>query len=402
MGKVNNLIIIGGGVLQQQTLVECGGRRLGKILVDGDPNCWCAKSPYFNNDYFIECGEFHNPSVVLSEVKKFLRKNRHVKPVGVYTQGCDSAYAVAYVARGLGLPSIGVDVAFKTNNKIAMREAFKKAGIRQPKFMVDDLGDFPLPVVFKAVDNCASRGLTIVRDSEQIPQAIVNAHKHSYDKHILVEEFIDGEEYSVDTIVYEGKVYPAGISDRVFQTKDNYAIQTGSITPSFLPEEIQKEMYWTMQDCAEALGVKWGAFKGDLIVSNGKVYVLEVTARLSGGFDSQFRKPYSFGIDLIKATIDLACGLPLDFEDIIPKWVKFSQTFTVFPKPGIIKEIRGYEEVKKIPGVRQVFIVKSIGDRVDYKHCADRVVHMVACRDTYEQLQETVKKAQETLQFITE
>ena len=158
-----------------------------------------------------------------------------------------------------------------------------------------------------------------------------------------------------------------------------------------------------MQECADALGVKWGALKGDLIVdANGKVYVLEVCARLSGGFDSQFRKPYSYGINLIKATIDLACGKPLDFEDIIPKWVKFSQTFTVYPKPGIIKEIRGERELEKIPGIRQYFFTKKVGDKVDYKNCADRVIYVVACRDTYEQLQETIQKVKETIQFITE
>jgi biotin carboxylase len=402
MGKTPNLIIIGGGILQRETLFECENRGWGKVLVDGDQNCSCSKSPYFNRDYFIQSGDFHNPKTVLSDVKKFLSKNRHVKPMGVYTQGCDSAYAVAYVAEGLGLPNIGVDVAFRTNNKIAMRKAFEKFGVPQPKFMVDDIGTMAFPLVFKSVDNCASRGLTIVREESQIPKAVVTSLKYSHDKRVLVEEFIDGEEYSVDTIVYKGKVYPAGISDRVFLNKDNYAIQNGSITPSFLSEEKQKRMYWIMQDCADALGVRWGALKGDLIASGHDIKVLEVTARLSGGFDSQYRKPYSYGVNLIKATIDLACGLPLDFSDLIPRWVKFSQTFTVFPKPGVIKEIRGYEETERIPGIRQIFMVKNVGDVVDYKHCADRVVHIVACRDTYEQLQETVKTAQETLQFITE
>jgi biotin carboxylase len=158
-----------------------------------------------------------------------------------------------------------------------------------------------------------------------------------------------------------------------------------------------------MQDCADALGVKWGALKGDLITDkDGNIYVLEVTARLSGGFDSQFRKPYSFGINLIKATIDLACGKALDFRDLIPKWNKFSQTFSVFPKPGVIKEIKGLEELKNLPGIRQVFLTKHVGELVEYKSCADRVIHIVAVADTYEKLQELIKTARETIQIITE
>ena len=396
--KKPNLLIIGGGELQHQTLVECNNLGLGKILVDMNPQCYCARSPLFNSDYFIHAST-KDPKAVLSQTKKWLKKHKDVKIVGVYTQGQDAAVTVAYVAKRLGLPSIGDDVALRTNDKGIMRQCFDIDGIPQPKYR--GVGTFPL--VVKSVDNCASRGLTIVKDIMELGNAVRVAKENSSNKKdYIIEEFIDGKEYSVDTVVYKGIVYPGGISDRVFLPKTEYAIQDGSITPSFLPEETQQRMYWIMQDCADALGVKWGALKGDLIVKDNKIYVLEVTARLSGGFDSQFRKPYSFGINLIKATIDLACGKPLDFLDLIPKWNKFSQTFTVFPKPGIIKEIRGEEELKKIKGIRQYFITKKVGDKVDYKHCADRVIHIIACRDTYNELQETIQKAKETIQFITE
>jgi len=395
--KLPNLLIIGGGELQHQTLVECNKIGLGKILVDGNCNCYCAKSPLFNQDYFIQAST-KDKELVLSQTNKWLKKHRDVKIVGVYTQGQDCAVTVAYVAKRLGLPSIGDEVAYKTNNKIAMREAFDKFGVPQPSFR-----DLKLPLVVKASDNCASRGLTIVKNKESVDKAILEALKYSSDKKFIIEEFIDGKEYSVDTVVYKGIVYPGGISDRVFLDKNEYAIQDGSITPSFLPVETQQRMYWIMQDCADALGVKWGALKGDLIVNKeGKIYVLEVAARLSGGFDSQFRKPLSYGINLIKVTIDLACGKELDFLDLIPKWSKFSQTFTVFPKPGIIKEIIGEEELRNLPGIKMVSITKRVGDVVDYKNCADRVIHIVAVGDTYDGLQETVKKAKETIRFITE
>jgi biotin carboxylase len=405
--KDKNLLIIGGGILQHQTLVECG-TELGKVLVDGNPDCYCAKSYLFNNDYFVHA-DIKDPNLVLSQVKKFLKRKRNVKLVGVYTQGCDIEYTVAYVAEKLGLPSIGSEVAFKCNNKIAMREAFDKKQIPQPlHFIAENLIKAGVlakvmgyPCVFKPVDNCASRGLTIVMNQSEVIDAYYNALNNSKDKKVLIEEFIDGKEYSVDTIVYKGKVYPAGISDRIFQIKEKYAIQDGSLTPSLLPEETQKQIYWIMQDCSDAIGLKWGAFKGDFIIGNN-IKVLEVTARLSGGFDAQFRKPYSFGINLIKATIDLACGKPLDFEDIIPKWFKYSATFTVFPKSGIIKEILGEEELKNIEGIKQVFITKKVGDKIDYKNCADRVIHIIACRNTYNELQETIQKAKETIQFITE
>ena len=98
-------------------------------------------------------------------------------------------------------------------------------------------------------------------------------------------------------------------------------------------------MYEVMQKAASAIGVDKGAFKGDLILVKNKVKIIEVTARTSGGYDSQYRKPYSFGIDMLKATIDIAVGKELDFRDIVPRWAKWSKTLSVFPKPGKIKKI---------------------------------------------------------------
>ena len=284
-----------------------------------------------------------------------------------------------------------------------MRKAFELYGIPQPQFSANKTDFFSFPFVIKSVDNCGSRGLTIVRNAEEIPQVVENAKKFSSNKEFISEEFIDGKEYSVDTVVYKGVVYPGGISDRIFLDKNNYAVQDGSITPSFLPAETQAEMYALMQRCASALGVTQGAFKGDLIIDkDGQIMPLEVAARLSGGFDSQWRKPLSFGINLIKATLDLACGKELDFADLIPKWSKFSQTFTVFPKPGIILEIRGLDKLLHIPGVKYFALTKHVGEVVEYKTCADRVIHIVAVADTYEQLQEAIKKTRQTVEFITE
>jgi biotin carboxylase len=216
-----------------------------------------------------------------------------------------------------------------------------------------------------------------------------------------LEEYLEGEEYSVDTIVYNGIVYPCGISDREFDYSKEFAVQTGSVTPSRLPEKIQSEMYDLMSQAAKAMGIDKGAFKGDLILCGDKPKILEITARLSGGFDSQYRKPYSFGINLIKATIDIAIGNDLDFRDIIPKWVKYSKTTSPFPQAGKIAKISGLDALKKIEGVRNVFLLVKEGDMVeDYKHCVNRVGYIILSADSYEELKQVEKKALGTLEII--
>jgi biotin carboxylase len=133
-------------------------------------------------------------------------------------------------------------------------------------------------------------------------------------------------------------------------------------------------MYKKMQDAAEAIGIKNGAFKGDLLVDgDGVIRVIEVTARTSGGYDSQYRKPLSFGIDILKDTIDIAMGNDLDIKDLIPKFALRSKTYSLMPAPGKIISIEGLEKARKIPGVHKIIVTKVEGDVIDeYKDCSVR------------------------------
>lgn len=404
------LIVVGGGMLQVATFFETALMGIATLLIDKDENCFCRS---FAN-YFLSVS-IHEPYQVIRGVNDFVQKNPDRKIVGVYTQGCDAEFTVATLAEHLSLPGIGAKVARACNNKIETRIKFMQNYIPQPffsyveneEFLKDIVKEIGYPCVFKPVDNCASRGLSIVQNEDEIRSAFEEAVKNSKEPKVLIERFIEGKEYSVDTIIYQNRLYPCGISDREFIQKDNYAVQSGSLTPSLLPTEKQEEIYNLMEEAAKALKINNSAFKGDIIIDQqGKVYILEVTARLSGGFDSQYRKPLSFGVNLIKATIDLALGRELDFRDIVPKWVKFSKTFHIFPKPGIIKKVEGLDEfghIRGVQGIHKIFWSKNIGNKVnDYRTCADRVVHIIGYADTLEELRQIEKNVTETLQIITE
>jgi biotin carboxylase len=373
---------------------------LGVVLVDSNPECYCAKSKMFNDSYFVQAS-IRDPDECLAQLKEFIRESG-IHVAGVYTQGCDAEYPVAYLAERLGTPSIGSLKAYLCNNKIETRTMFSRFGIPQPDFSVDDLGGLDFPVVVKPPDNCASRGISIVRNFNEVEAAEKLAKKNGTDHRVLFDQFIDGNEYSVDTVFYNGHMFPCGISDRIFERHDKYRIQNGSITPSLLAPHKQDEIYEVMKKAAAAIGIEWGAFKGDILIDRDeKIYVLEVTARLSGGFDAQFRKPYSYGMNLIRPTIQMAVGDEINEDDLRHKFVRYSQTFSIFPQPGVLKEIIGAEEVKKIPGVKQVFITAKVGQKVDYMHCADRLCHIVICSDTWFGLKEIKQKAEDTLRFIT-
>jgi formate-dependent phosphoribosylglycinamide formyltransferase (GAR transformylase) len=239
------LVVIGGGVLQYETFVECANKGISTILVDNDENCYC----FGVCNHFIKAST-REPFKINLKLKEFLSTHVGSKIIGVYTQGCDVELTVSQLAGQFNLPGIKQKSAFFCNNKIEFRNLMAASYIDQPEYgYTDNLEEsrviarqLGFPCVFKSVDNCASRGLTIVSDCESVEPAFKTALRNSVDQRVLIDRFIEGKEYSVDTIIYKGKVYPAGISDREFSKSEGHAIQTGSLTPSLLPTDKQENI----------------------------------------------------------------------------------------------------------------------------------------------------------------
>jgi len=399
------LLVIGGGILQIWSLKKARELNLTTYLTDGSKDCFARK--YADFFYQIDTKDIEgNANLAL-----MLRKKGKIS--GVYTQGTDVEYTVAYAATKSGLFSIKPKTALNCNDKYLTRLMLSKEGIDNTKFAkVETLAELRkaikkvgLPCFVKPADNSASRGVFRIRSLVNLDSIFKKSISScSLARHLIVESEIKGEEFSIDTVLYKGKLYPAGISDRMFLKKSKFAVQAASRTPSMLPESKQEEMYNLMARAAKALGVDNGAFKGDLALDrDNKVRVIELTARTSGGFDSQLRKPLSFGIDLIKATMDIALGKPLDPTDLIPKWIKWSSTVSIFPRPGKVKKITGTSDLLKIKGVSEIIMLVKSGDIIKpYTDNAKRTNYIICKADTLEELKLVEKKALKTLKIETE
>jgi biotin carboxylase len=333
---------------------------------------------------------------------------------GVYTQGCDCDYQVSAIADECGFKhNTSITSAEACYDKVINREALQP--INPVKYvMINNLDNIDkvldkidvvgYPCIVKPINNSASRGVTKIynKNKNDILLAIKEAFNNTYhnDNYIIIEELLSGVEYSVDTIVYNNVLYPCGISDRVFIESKDRAIQKGSMTPSMLPTDIQQKLYEIMDRARVILGVNQTAFKGDLIITDeGEIRIIEVTCRTSGGFDSQYRKPLSFGIDMLKFTIQMAMGDDPQVLDLVPKWFKWSMTTSVFPQEGVVTSTGNWDAVLKIDGVKYATTSLNVGDIIEYKHCASRVNHVIIQADTYQDLIKLESKVQKTLKI---
>lgn len=259
-----------------------------------------------NADYFYP--------VSIVETDQILKKCRKIRPDAVASIASDLAnITVSKVAAGLGLPGNSPECIRLSTNKYAMREAFTKAGIATPKFYRVDrmeayLYGMRLPLVVKPTDRSGSRAITKVMDFRDLNEAIKRAVSQSFEKKAIVEEYIEGDEYSYETISCSGKHKNLAITKKYTTGEPNF-IETGHVEPWKLSDDMTYKVHYVMGRALDALKITDGASHGEFkITPEGHVRVIEIGSRMGGDCIGSDLVPLSTGYDYMGMVIDVACG----------------------------------------------------------------------------------------------
>ncbi|MEI9930674.1 MAG: ATP-grasp domain-containing protein [Rhizomicrobium sp.] len=285
----------------------------------------------------------------------------------------DAPITVATVTTRLGLPGISLATAELACDKLTMKRRFSERGVPVPWFAeictVQELQRVAIErgrnLVIKPVDSRGSRGVQRIAQIQDLAKAYALARSHSPTERVMVEEYLDGPQVSTESIVMEGRCYTPGFSDRNYEYLDTFApffIENGGDLPSHLPPDIQTKVRDVVSKAAEALGVTDGTVKGDIVVHNGEPYVIELAARLSGGFFCTREIPLNTGVDFIGCAIKVALGESVSPEELKPKTSAAVIQRYAFPKPGRVVSVSGAEEAMKITGITDVIITAKPGD----------------------------------------
>jgi biotin carboxylase len=288
---------------------------------------------------------------------------------GVFTAGTDFSASVAWVAEKLGLPGIPYEVAQRATDKALMREAFAREGVPSPRFACWTGGGdpsaaargFAFPLVVKPVDNMGARGVRRVDGAAELEEACREALPLSRTGRVIIEEFMEGAELSLDAVVYRGAVTVCGVADRhIFFPP--YFVELGHTMPTDLGPGIEKEACAVFEAGIRALGIDTGAAKGDIKVTPRGVMIGEIAARLSGGYMSGWTFPLSSGVDVTGAALTIAVGLPPG--DLAPRLARVSAERAFISIPGTVREITGLDRARAVQGVTDVFARVGPGGRV--------------------------------------
>jgi len=393
-----SILIVSAGIMQIPAIMTA--KRMGLNVIATDRN---AEAPGFE---FCD----HYATIDSKDIEghvSFAQKIQKSHNLQAVFAGSDVAVTVAEITNVLGLPGISVEVAKRSNDKALMKRRWLEDGIATPfgeevsslKEAEEALKKTGFPAIIKAVDNAASRGSQMIRHVSELPQALENAKAASRTGTAIVEQYILGLELSVETIVWNGRHYHVGMADREFGFHP-FHIETAHIDPSNKTPYEQNEIYRLVDSAADSLGIDFGPAKADVILGPNGPMILEMPARLSGGFHSQYTTPISSGKDPIQAVMEISLGRELNESLLESKKNLFSMCGGVFPNPGKIISIDGLEEAKRIKGVEKIFVTKKIGEHIaPYVDNGNRFCWIITSGKTQSDARAIFEKAKSLIKF---
>lgn len=307
---MKKIAIIGANIFQNKLIVHA--KELG----------------YETHVFAWECGDpgeksadFFYP-VSIKEKELILEQCKKINPVAVCSIGSDLAVlTVNYVARNLGLNGNSELCDRLSTNKYEMREAFRRAGVYTPKHIKVTCSkrcdfDIKYPVIVKPTDRSGSRAITCVYHENELESAVQRAIDQSFEKAAIIEEFIDGKEYSCECISFGGNHQTLALTEKFTTGSPNY-IETGHIQPAPIRDgKTKRVIETTVCKALDALDIKNGASHAEFKLSgDGGVRIIEIGARMGGDCIGSDLVPLSTGLDYMRMVIDVAEGKE-------PRWEK--------------------------------------------------------------------------------
>src|SRR5512133_2921222 len=276
--------VLTGGSRSQLGLLE-QARALGHevCVVDGSPN-----APLLSEADYPIVRSFTDVGGVLGELEA-----QGIEPVAVATMGSDQAVLpTAQLAERLGLPGLPVETARTVADKRRMRAAFERAKVRCPKgreatgFEEAEQAFHQLgaPVVVKPVDGSAQRGVTEVRGEGELAPAVDRALAASKTGAIVLEQYLDGDEFTVNGFLLEREYFPMSVTRRLLYPPPPLGVCISHRYPSLLPNE--DELFVQAHATSRAVGLETGPSYVQVRIQDGVPWVIEVGARLGGGKDA--------------------------------------------------------------------------------------------------------------------
>ena len=389
---MKKLLIIGASVLQLPAIKKAKEMGYYVGVIDYDPN---AVGIEFADEYF-------NVSTI--DIEGVTKTAKAFCPDGIVTLATDMPMrSIAAAAKELSLPAISMETAIKTTDKGEMIKAFEKCGVAHPWFYIiedekaleNTVDKLSFPCILKPCDNSGSRGVVLCKSRNTLKTDYLYAKDCSRGGGVIIEEYLEGNEVSVEVIALSGKAHIIQVTDKI-TTGAPHFVEMGHSQPSRLSENAILEIKKLAADAVKAVGIQNGPAHVEIMLTKNGPKMIELGARLGGDCITTHLTPLSTGVDMVQAVIEIACGTT---PDIQPKQSLASAiSFISAETNGTISDISGIENARAIKGVTEVSITKKIGDTAgDIRSSNDRIGFVIAQASSPEKAEQISREALESI-----
>ena len=264
----------------------------------------------------------------------------------------------AVIAEDLSLTGISPDTANLCIDKRLMRKTWEKSGVPCPKFKIvknysearstaDEIG---FPVITKPPDTMGgSRGVVKINNSEELKEAFEFASSYTKQESILLEEYVFGDECSVESVVHKNDIHVIAISDKT-KLPPPYRVDKSVTFPTKQSQINQKEIKEITKDAISSLGITNGATHLELSVTDKGIRLFEIGARTGGGgIIAGIQVPIVYGVNMMRETIYIALGEAP--EIIFNEKLRGSDFRFLTPNPGTLKRVSGVKKALSLKNV---------------------------------------------------
>lgn len=375
------VLVLAGSCSQIVLLNQLKERGIRTFLADNNPSA--VAIPYA--DEFVKVDLLNIEAVKAVAIEK--------KVDAILSVCADQVLiTAAKVSEDLGLPCyIDYQTACNVSDKGYMKETFERYDIPTSKHVfistleADKIAGMTYPLVVKPADAYSSKGVRKATNYAELEIFFSEAAKISRSGLVVVEEFNEGVELTVDFQIVDGKAIFLTASNTEKVNYEDRFLAFRTRNPAAVSDATIERIKVIGQKIADAFNLKNSPMLVQLITNDKKESVLEFCARTGGGAKYLLLK-MATGFDPITAVVDLTFGKEVRVDEIKSE-AKYITNEFLYGYPGEFDHLEGFEELKKEGVIAEYWQFKSRGARIN-SACtsSDRIGSITIKADSFEEL----------------
>lgn len=299
-----SILVFGVGELQQSIISRAKKMNLYVVGIDPCEDAYCKRDC---DAFEVVGGQDFNGTIDVA--KKY-------NVSAIVTAATDKPLVMmARVAKELSLPFYSVETAEWSTDKFQMKQRFLEGGVPCARGRLihnsEEAQDLYFPLICKPRDNSGSRGVKLCRDLTELDSCIKEALEVSKLDTVLVEEFIEGREFSIEALHYDGKSEVIQFTEKK-TTEFPYNVELGHKQPANLTDEQRNQIRAIISKIASCMHFENCPSHTELKVNERGIFVIETSPRLGGDYITSTLTPLSTGINLEDQLLHISLGEPVD------------------------------------------------------------------------------------------